>query len=122
MAKDSKSSEESSSSEDSMNGQVKKQGKRFSWAAHEQTLKDIIKKHKLWEPNSDQLQEISGIMKKNYKIDNVDAEKLRAKFRTKTFNKWINSQKQKSRKGKVEKKIKKEPKMNSKKKKGRTIL
>jgi len=92
------SSTSSSSSEDSVALQIPKNTSadgKFSWANHEQTLKDIVSKLKLWEPNGDQSVEIATIMQNKYKILNVDAEKVRQRFRTKTFTKWIEAQKRK---------------------------
>ena len=56
--------------------------------------------NKIWDPNNDQCKEIAEIMRKKYKIDNVDSEKVRTKFRTSNFGKWIASQKKKQEKGK----------------------
>lgn len=87
----------SSDSEDS----VEKQVKKFSWTNHQQTLKDVVLQHRLFAPNADQYREIATILNDKYKIRGVDAEKVRSKFKTKTFSKWLETQQ-----GKKEKKSK----------------
>jgi hypothetical protein len=87
-------SSDSSSESDSMESQIK--GKKFSWPAHLQTLKDVVSKLKLYNPNADQFRELATILSKTYKIEGVDAEKVRTKFRSKTFKKWLETQTKKN--------------------------
>jgi len=66
----------------------------FPWKKHEQTLKDIILKNptEYLEPDTEGFVNIANEMANTYQIENVTAEKVRIKYRTEGFKKWLKKQ------------------------------
>jgi hypothetical protein len=75
------------------NKNSKESKKRFPWEKHEQTLKDIVLKNKsdFLDPTEDYVK-IANELSNVYKIEDVNAEIVRGKYRTKTFKKWLRKQ------------------------------
>jgi hypothetical protein len=66
--------------------------KRFSWGKHEQTLKDFVLKNDYLDPTPEDFVKIAEELSKTYKIENISADTVRWKFRTKIFKKWLRKQ------------------------------
>lgn len=72
-----------------------KRNKRFSWRAHEQTLKDVILKLKDFSSSAMNAANIAKELREVYFIKEVDAEIVRTKLRLQTFEKWLALQRKK---------------------------
>jgi hypothetical protein len=68
--------------------------KKFPWSKHEQTLKDVVLKNKeeYLDPTPEGYVKLSNELAGPYQIENITADIVRWKFRTKTFKKWLKKQ------------------------------